>query len=197
MDLQQEWQNLNAEMIDKDLTQTASIQLDAKSHSLMQDLMFKLKWKLRWIRILDLPILAGALFFRGDFQILLLAIFITYEVFLAFGAMEFNKIKTGVDYSSSTKQVLEANLKAVRRILRLENIFGHIFIPLSGPTGLLAYLLYKYQSFEQVLQRPNFLLQMGIMVLIGIPLIYIGRKMNNSIFSAPIKDLSKKIEELS
>ncbi|RZL11570.1 MAG: hypothetical protein EOO89_20315, partial [Pedobacter sp.] len=60
-----------------------------------------------------------------------------------------------------------------------------------------AYLLYKYQSFEQVVQRPNFVLQMGIMVLISIPLIYIGRKMNNSIFSAPIKDLSKKIEELS
>ncbi|RYE32178.1 MAG: hypothetical protein EOP48_31155 [Sphingobacteriales bacterium] len=95
MDLQQEWQNLNAEMIDKDLTQIASIQLDAKSHSLMQDLMLKLKWKLRWIRILDLPILAGALFFRGDFQILLLTIFLTYELFMVFGVMEFNKIKTG------------------------------------------------------------------------------------------------------
>jgi len=197
MDLQQEWKNLNTEMINNDSTQISSIRLDAKSHSLIQDLIFKLKWKLRWIRIIDLPILAVALFIRGDLQILLLIIFITYEAFRAFGVVAFNKIKTGVDYTSSTKQVLETNLKAVRRILRVENIYGFIFIPLSGPTGLLAYLLYKHQSFEQVVQRPNFFLQMSLMALISIPLIYLGRRMNNSIFSSQIKDLNKKIGELS
>lgn len=197
MDLQQEWKNLNTEMINNDSTQISSIRLDAKSHSLMQDLIFKLKWKLRWIRIIDLPILAVALFIRGDLQILLLIIFITYEAFRAFGVVAFNKIKTGVDYTSSTKQVLETNLKAVRRILRVENIYGFIFIPLSGPTGLLAYLLYKHQSFEQVVERPNFFLQMSLMALISIPLIYLGRRMNNSIFSSQIKDLNKKIGELS
>ncbi len=50
IDLQQEWQNMSAEIISTQQNDfSSSIQLDAQSHGLLQSLLFKLKWKLRWI----------------------------------------------------------------------------------------------------------------------------------------------------
>lgn len=198
MDLQQEWQNMNAEIAvqNKELY-TSSIQLDAESHSLLQELLFKLKWKLRWIRIIDIPILIAALFTTGDLQLTLITIFFTYEVGGAFGRNDFNKIKTGVDYSSTTKEVLEENFKAITKILKGEKVWSYIFLPLSGPMGLIVYKLTGDNSFKNLLQSSDFLMLLGGLVLIGIPFIFLGQKMNNRLFAAHLKSLKSKINELS
>lgn len=197
MDLQQEWQNISAEIIVKDSNAHTTLQLDAQSNSLMQSLLFKLKWKLRWIRIIDLPLLATAFFVQGDLQIILVAMFLTYEIFRAFAIHAFKQIKTGVDYSSNTKKLLQDNIKAVKQILRIENIYGYVFLPLAGPSGLLACRLYVHQSFENVWHLPNFFLQMGLLVFIGIPLIFIAKKMNGSLFNQHLKDLEFKVRALN
>ncbi|HTM98980.1 MAG TPA: hypothetical protein VL088_09570, partial [Pedobacter sp.] len=102
MDLQQEWQNMNAEIASQHQEQNSwPIQLDTESHNLMQSLIFKLKWKLRWIRIIDIPILIAALLTKGDLQITLILMFLTYEIAGFLGRRDFNQIKTGVDYNSS------------------------------------------------------------------------------------------------
>lgn len=198
INLQQEWQNMNAEFTANDTTPSiATYKLDNQSHSLIGSLLFKLKWKLRWIRIISLPMLIAAFFIKSDLQYLLLTFFVTYEVCRIFGLVELKKIKTAIDFNSNTKQVLEDNLTAIRRILRLENIFGYLFLPMSGPTGLVAYKLYVHQKFTIVFSLPNLPLQIGLCILIGLPFIYIAQKMNDSIFKEPIKDLSEKIKELS
>ena len=198
INLQQEWQNMNAEFTAKDITSPiATYKLDSRSHSLIGSLLFKLKWKLRWIRIISLPMLIAAFFIKSDLQYLLLAFFITYESCRVLGMIELKKIKTTIDFNSSTKQVLEDNLKAISRILKMENRFGYIFLPLSGPIGLIAYKLYVHQKFAIVFGLPNLPLQIVLCALIGIPFIYLAQKMNDSIFKEPIEDLSNKIIELS
>ncbi|WP_316768558.1 hypothetical protein [Pedobacter frigiditerrae] len=198
INLQQEWQNMNAEFTANDTTPAiATYKLDNQSHSLIGSLLFKLKWKLRWIRIISLPMLIAAFFIKSDLQYLLLTFFVTYEVCRIFGLVELKKIKTAIDFDSNTKQVLEDNLNTIRRILRMENIFGYLFLPLSGPIGLIAYKLYVHQKFAIVFSLPNLTLQIVLCALIGFPFIYLAQKMNDSIFKEPIKDLSDKIEDLS
>ena len=197
MDLEQEWKNLSVEFNSEiDKIAIANIIIDEKSHSLLQDLLFKLKWKLRWIRIIDLPILTMAFFVKGDLKYLLIFSFIAYEIFRAMGVNDFNKIKTSVDYNANTKQVLIDNLAAIKRILRAETIYGYIFLPLAGPIGWLAYKLYVYQTFEKVFNLPHFFIQLVLLTIVGIPFIYIGKKMNDSIFAKPLKELNEKINEL-
>ncbi len=198
MDLQQEWQNMNAEIVAKENEQhNWATQLDAESHSLMQSLLFKLKWKLRWIRIINIPILIAALFTKGDLQISLLLMFLTYEVAGAFGRYDFNKIKTGVDYNSNTKQVLEQNFNAIHRMLRGERIWGYIFVPLSGPAGLLIYRLTVDNNFKNLVNSSHFVLLLCLLTLIGIPFLFLAQKMNNNLFSKHINELQEKINELS
>lgn len=198
INLAQEWQNLSTEMVAKQQnTDSSAIQLDAQSHGVLQSLLFKLKWKLRWIRIIDIPLLVIAFLVSGDLQIVLLVLFATYEIFRVLAIIEFNKIKTGVDYNSNTKQLLTANLKAIKSILRIENIYGYIFLPLSGPIGLLVYKLYTYQSFENIVVGPSLFWQLGLLLVIGISLIYVTKKMNDSLFVQHIKDLNAKIAQLT
>lgn len=197
IDLQQEWQNMSAEIVSKQKNEDySSLQLDAQSHGVLQSLLFKLKWKLRWIRIIDIPLLVIAFLVKGDLQIVLLILFATYEIFRMLGINEFNKIKTGVDYNTNTKQLLTANLKAIKSILRIENIYGYIFLPLSGPIGLLVYKLYAYQSFENIVVGTSLFWQIGLLFIVGLLLIYVAKKMNNSLFAQHINDLHAKIEQL-
>lgn len=198
MDLQQEWQNMNTEIAAKDKQKNNwDIQLDAESHSLMQDLLFKLKWKLRWVRIIDVPILIAALFTKGDLQLTLITIFLTYEIAGALGRYDFNKIKTGVDYSSNTLQVLTQNFNAISKILKGERIWGYIFLPLSGPTGLLVYKLTVDNNLENLVNSSQFILLMCLLTLIGLPFMFLANKMNNNLFSKHLNDLQKKIEQLA
>ncbi|WP_175633831.1 hypothetical protein [Pedobacter ghigonis] len=197
MNLEQEWQNLGVEFSAKaNQIETSKLTIDEKAHSLLQELIFKLKWKLRWIRIIDLPLLALAIFVSGDLKILLLLIVATYEICRALGVRDFNKIKTAVDYNANTKQVLNDNLKAIKKILRGETIFGYIFLPLAGPIGLLAYRLCVHHTFEQVIQLPNFFIQMALLALVGIPFTWLTKRMNNSIFAKPLKQLTDKLNDL-
>ncbi|RZL44140.1 MAG: hypothetical protein EOP00_21110 [Pedobacter sp.] len=163
----------------------------------MQDLIFKLKWKLRWIRIIDLPILAIALFADTDLKILLLSVFVLYEVFRWFGAREFQKIKTSVDYTSSTKEVLESNLKAISKILAIENIWGYVTAPIAGPIGFVCYKLAVHHSFANVFDLPNIYLQLGLLAPLGILIIVLGNLMNRSIFKKRIENLKLKIKEFT
>ena len=197
MNLEQEWQNLGVEFNTKaGQIDTTKLNIDEKAHSLLQELIFKLKWKLRWIRIIDLPLLALAIFAKGDLKILLLLVVITYEICRALGMRDFNKIKTAVDYNANTRQVLTDNFNAIKKILHGETIFGYIFLPLAGPIGLLAYRLYVHQTMAQVIQLPHFFLQMALLALVGIPFILLTKRMNDSIFKKPLKQLSDKLNDL-
>ncbi|MES2448180.1 MAG: hypothetical protein V4546_13420 [Bacteroidota bacterium] len=196
MDLQQEWHNMNVEFTAKDQTPAiAAFKFDTRSHSLLGDILFKLKWKLRWIRIINIPMLIAALFIKNDLQFLLIAVFITYEMCRFFGQREFQKIKTAIDFNSTTKQVLADNLKSIQRILRMENLFGYAFLPISGPIGWIAYKLYVHQNLETVIGLPNLSWQLFFCMLVSIPFIFIAQKMNDNIFKAPIKELESKIED--
>ncbi|QBQ40530.1 hypothetical protein [Sphingobacterium psychroaquaticum] len=198
MDILKEWQNLSAEMQTTKQSEEVSVfTLDVRSKDILQDLLYKLKWKLRWIRIIDLPLLAVALFSETDLKILLLAVFVLYELSYWMGKKEFNKIKTTVDYTSDTKNVLENNLCAISKILYLEKIWGYLIAPLAGPIGFLCYKLYVHKSFETVFALPNIYLHLALLIPLGIFIIVLGNIMNRSLFKEQIANLNEKIKELS
>ena len=197
MDLQQEWQNMSAEINTKnnDLHNISNLESN-RSQELLNDVYFKLKWKLRWLRIIDIPILVAALIFRGDLQYVLIAVFLAYEITRYFMAKELNKIKGVIDYSLNTKQVLEENLAALTSILKIENLFGYIFIPISVPLGSLIYKLYRFETFGSAFNQFNFS-HLIPFIVISVGLIFLAKKMNNLIFKQPIIDLKTKIKELA
>lgn len=198
MDLQQEWQNMNAEIAVKDKEQhNWQVQLDADSHNLMQELLTKLKWKLRWIRIISIPILIAALFTKGDLQITLISMFLCYELASVLGWSDYNNIKTGVDYNLTTKQVLEENHKVITKILNGEKIWGYIFLPLSGPAGLIVYKLTVDNNFKSLINSSYFILLLCVLALIALPFIFLTQKMNNNLFSKHLTDLEEKIGQLA
>lgn len=198
MNLQQEWQNMSSEIASKESSTalTGDFSKD-KSNSLLGNLLFKLKWKLKWLRIIDIPVLILALMATGHLQLLLLFFFLTYEICRWLMIGQLNKIKAVVDYSLSTKQVLEENLAALTQILKVENLFGYVFLPITGPLGLLAAKLYHHQTLENVLKLPNLPVQLLIAAVIGIPLIFLSKKANNFLFASHITDLKAKINALS
>lgn len=198
MDLQQEWQNMSAEMLTtKQNEEVSKFSLDVQSKDLLQDLLFKLKWKLRWLRIIDLPILLIALFAHRDLKIILLSVFVLYEVSRWLSVKEFAKVKTSVDYESSTKEVLQSNLNAITTLLRIEQIWGYITAPIVGPIGFLCYKLAVHGSFTKVFELPNIYLHLGLLIPLGILVIILGDLMNNSIFKKQIENLKVKINALS
>lgn len=196
MDLQQEWLHLSEEMALTDKDRYQPSKFPPQSGNVLSNVIFKLKWKLRWIRIINLPVLIAALFLKGDLQTLLIAFFVIYESFYWIALHQFNNIKTSVDYTSTTKVVLENNLKAIKSILNIENLFGYIFIPIAGPTGWLAAKLVVHHDFERVFKLPNFTMQIIITTLIGLPLILLAKKINQRLFSTHLRQLKIKIQEL-
>lgn len=195
MDLQQEWQNINAEINAAHHTDVLPVNLNS-STGLLQSILFKLNWKLRWIRIIDLPVLLGALFTTGDLRITLIIIFCCFDFFRALSWMQYKKVKTSVDYASSTKKVLEDNVKAIQNFLKIENIWGYLFLPLSAPAGFLVYKLFVSDNFTAVVNQPYFFYKLVFCALLGIPGILMANKANRSLFSAHLKDLKQKIDQL-
>lgn len=198
MNLDLEWKKLSDEInlqAQKELMPPTII--EGQSYSLLKILRIKLTWKLRWIRVIDLPVLACALFVRGDLQLMLLVIFACFEIARIASVYEFKKIKTEIDYTSTTQQVLRDNLKAIKNFLKIEQIWGYVFLPLAAPAGFVLYRLMIHKNFETIFSDPNIWYQLAAYMLIGFPAILITRKMNNHLFAEHIKDLTAKIHQLS
>lgn len=196
MNLQQEWHQLNAELNQQYQDQSWEIQLDEKSHNLMQSLLFKLKWKLRWIRIIDIPILIAAFLTEGDLRLVLIGIFLVYEIAGFAVRFQFRKIKTAVDYGSNTKKVINDNYLAIRKILGGETLWAYIFIPVAGPIGHIVFRLTKTNDLIQIFQSQKILMHLFVSVLVSIPFIFIGKRMNDSIFKKPLEELNEKLMDL-
>ncbi len=123
--------------------------------------------------------------------------FLAYEIAGALGRSDYNKIKTGVDYDSTTKHVLEENYKIIKKMLNGEKIWGYLFLPLSGPTGLIVYRLTVDNNFRNLINSPHFLLLLCALTLIAFPFMFLAQRMNNNLFSKHIKELEQKIHHLS
>jgi hypothetical protein len=197
MDLTQEWQNMSTEIIanDKSISST-NFTIDMESNNLIQSIILKLKWKLWWIRIIDIPVLILAFFTQGDLRLVLIVMFLIYELFRFFTVIEFKKIKTGIDYNANTKLVLKDNYEAIKRALKIEDIFSYTFLPIAGPIGAICYNLYKTNSFEIVFSNPKIYLISILFILFCIPAILIAKRINNKLFSAHLMALKNKIQDL-
>ena len=195
MDLQQEWQNMSTEIgLAKNLNITAA---PTSSTGLLQTLLTKLNWKLRWIRIISLPILVAALFTHGDLKLVLIIAFLCFELGRLLSWRIYKKIKTNIDYTANIKQVLQENVRAIRSFIKIETVWSFVFLPLSAPAGYLVFNLVVHKRFEAAFVQPYFFYKLGACALFGIPGIILTQKANHSLFAAHLKDLQQKIDQLA
>lgn len=198
MDLQSEWNNMNEEL--KVTTASPAIDksmLQKESKGLYETLRKNLGYKLMWIRILSVPMLAGAFFAEGGLRYLLIGAFLVYEIARMLMVHKLKHMPPGLDYSEVTKPMLSRQLQMVKDMLNAEQLWGYLFIPLSTPAGLIAYQLFAGKELSALYTGPHFLLYVVMcIVFAGLGLI-MAKKMNAIAFSGHIKRLAENIEQMN
>ncbi len=197
MDLQKEWDNMSELlMVDTPYQSTQKTGEINSSNNVIAQIRLKLKWKLAWLRVIDVPILITAFFVEGDLQKLLFIVFVIYEIFRALAMLEYRKIKGEIAFDTSTKQVLIQHYYAISKILRIERIWGYLMIPLSAPIGFIIFKLVENNNIMQIIQSPFFIYKILLVSLIGLPTLFLVEKANKKLFSKHLKSLQLKIDEM-
>lgn len=197
MDLQKEWDNMSELlMVDTNNQNTQKMGMIKSSHNVIAQIRLKLKWKLAWIRVIDVPILITAFFVEGDLQKLLFVVFVIYEIFRALAMREYRKIKGEIAFDTSTKLVLLEHYYAISKILRIERIWGYLMIPLSAPIGFIIFKLIDNNHIMQIIESPFFIYKILLVSLIGLPILFLVEKANKKLFSKHLESLQLKIDEM-
>lgn len=198
MDLQQEWNNMNGEMMIGTPSFTTDLSgIQKSSKNTYETLLKNLHAKLIWIKVLSLPPLVGAFYTEGLFRYLLLALFVTYAISSELMQRKMKKLPNYMDYTAVSKVVLTEKLKLIKEILRFESMSVYFFGPFMGPLGLMCSYLLKYKTLDEViLHHPNLALSLLAASLLVIPIKLIGERMNKYAFGKDIEKLTSNLKEL-
>lgn len=197
MDLHKEWRNMSQLLVNDTTNKfNQNLSLPKLTNNALEEIREKLKWKLTWIRVINVPILCVVFFLHGDLQILLFIIFVFYEIFRTLAFLEYRKINKAVDYNTSTRQVLQHHYNAINKFLLVERVWSYVILPLSAPAGFLLYKLTINNNIEQIADDQFFIYQLLVISLIGLPLIYFSKISNQKLFSKHLKSLKIKIDEI-
>src|SRR5476651_2524897 len=132
MDLQQEWENMGIEFIGHSASYTVDYNsIRKESKGLFETLVKNLNYKMTWIRVISIPVLIGAFFAAVPLKYLLLAVFVVYEIGRILSMRSLKKINTQIDYTDITRSLLTKQIAVMKQVLRIEKIWGAIFIPLA------------------------------------------------------------------
>lgn len=197
MDLQKDWDNMSELlMVDTPYQSTQKKGEIKSSNNVIAQIRLKLKWKLAWLRVIDVPILITAFFVEGDLQKLLFIVFVIYEIFRALSMREYRKNKGDIAFDTSTKQVLIQHYNAISKILRIERVWGYLMIPLSAPIGFIIFKLIENNNIMQIIESPFFIYKILLVSLIGLPTLFLVEKANKKLFSMHLRSLQLKIDEM-
>lgn len=198
MNLQEEWNALNDQILLKADTRNAPgiQQIKAESGDVLQRIKKMLKIKMLWARGIALAAFLGFICTHGEIRYWLLGMFLVYESGRYLTIRKTKALRKDVDFSQVTREVLTSQLNLVKQALRIEQIWGYLFIPLSGPFGLMISHLAHGKSFHAILAQPKQIYILIGLALLGIPLIFLAEKMNKTLFSSYISKLQENIRLL-
>ena len=180
MNIQEEWANLNQEVIIKSDSELAEFgrTIKRESGNLLDKLQKNVEIKLAWARGIGLVALIIAVFSPAPLNYWLFAIFIVYQLGIFFSIREKNQLRYKADYGGVTRTVITQQLDIIKRILKIEEIWGYVFIPLAGPAGLFLHYLYNGKTLEEIITMPNMAYLLFGLLLLGIPGVYLAKIMN-------------------
>lgn len=195
MDLEKQWQELSEEFkvnqTDEFITQS---EIKKESKGIFETLYKNLNYKLMYIRIFSLISLVLSILTSGTLRYFLIGFFIAYELGRITVSQLIKSLPSSPDYDKVTKELLTTQLTIIKRILKIEQLWGFIFIPLSGISGLIIYQLLLGKTFTTIIYAPNFIYKLLLCLFLSFGAIMLACKLNKIAFS---KQLSKITENLS
>ena len=174
---------------------TLSGSIKKESGNLLDTLKKGLDAKMAWARGIGLTALLLAVFAPEHLKYWLVGMFLTYEISRLLMAKKKRALNYKADFSGITRQVIADQLKLVNSALKIEEIWGYIFLPLSGPAGAILYFLHTGKTYQQLISEPKNVYLLIAFLLLGIPGIYIAKKMNYHAFGKHIEKLTKNLQQ--
>jgi hypothetical protein len=197
MDLQQEWENMGTEFTDHSAPYTVDYtSIRKESKGLFETLVKNLNHKMTWIRVISIPVLIGAFFAEAPLKYLLLAVFAVYEIGRMLSIRSLKKINTQIDYTDITRTVLNQQIAVIKQVLRVEKIWGAIFIPLAAPVGYIASQLMQHKNIFAIWHQwgPVYIIS-GWLILIVLSFL-LANWMNKIAFGNYLQKLNKQLAQL-
>lgn len=198
MDIQQEWDNLNAEMnstVKEDKTDYSIIQKE--STGLYETLIKHLKYKLRYVIGFGILVLIPVFFTDGALRIVLIISSLVYIL----GALDLwakiKRLPAQTDYSTLTRQMIAQRIFLVNKILQLENKGAYILMPFAPFAGFLIFKLKINNDISTVFSNNNWFYLVPLFIVIGLLGAHMGSKMNIIAFGKhldQLNDISRDLE---
>ncbi|TDO23937.1 hypothetical protein [Pedobacter duraquae] len=195
MDIQEEWDSLNAEFEHNSIAD--QIMLKKRSTGVYETTLKHLKYKLYWVFGLCLLPLSLALLNSGSLQVLLLGAFAAFLFAAVAMAMKLKSLPAQLNYSKVTSSLLKERIRLINEILRFERYWGYIFIPIAAPIGIIASRLVKRNDFSLVFNSDNWFYLVPVCVFLAVAGIFLGAKMNRFAFGTYLDKLREYAEQLS
>lgn len=198
MDLLNEWNNMNKEVITNSEAELAADAqfVKAESTDVLSLIKKHMRGKLIWGRVLSVPPLIGSIFAEAPLKYWLLAFFLAYELLRFLMLRQLKGINYEGNYTEPVKSVLEEQLDIIKKTLRIERIWGYFVVPMAGPAGYIIGSLIRGKSFAVVLESLMSSYTLPVLLLLGIPLIYLAEKMNKFAFGKHIDKLNAHLKAI-
>ena len=197
-DIARAWQKLADEKfsnseINKDEIMRA---IKMESHSSITELKKRLKYKLFWAAGFALAFAIGLLFSLGNKDMILLLGFGTTAYVLGFIPMyiKYKQIEDDIKESENILKAIKENVKLIKSVLRLENIWGIIIFTPAILMGIFGGRVLEGWTLSDCLQDTKTLIISLAAILIFTPLLIWGsHKMNKMAFGEYLKKLEENI----
>lgn len=197
MDLQKEWETLSNEFTANQADEfKLNNEIRKESKGIYETLQRNLNYKMIFLRVFSFTALILSLVSDGTLRYFLIGFFIAYEAARIIMTELMKKLPVEIAYDQMSKDVLERMLTVIKKILKLERIWGYIFIPLAGPSGLIIARLFAGKSLTDIINLPGFIYQVLICLLISLVGIILAGKMNAYAFSKHLLKISENLKQL-
>lgn len=197
MDLQKEWETLSNEFTanqnDKFIINN---EIRKESKGIYETMYRNLTYKMMFLRVFSVTALVLSILSTGTLRYFFIAFFIAYEAARILMIHLMKKLPSKIDYNEMTKDVLSILLSVIKRILKLERLWGYIFIPLAGPAGLIMARLFSGRSLSDIINSPDFIYHILICLLIAPVAVILAGKMNKYAFSKHLFKISENLRQL-
>ena len=197
MDLQKEWETLSSEFTANQNDEfTTNNEIRKESKGIYETMYRNLNYKMMFLRIFSITALLLSILSTGTLRYFFIAFFIAYEAARMLMIHLMKKLPPAINYNEMTKDVLSVLLSVIQSILKLERLWGYIFIPLAGPAGLIMAKLFFGKSLSEIINSPDFIYHLLICLLIAPVAIILAGKMNKYAFSKHLFKISENLRQL-
>jgi len=173
--------------------------IKSQSSSTIGQIKWRMKMKLGWIALFMSLISIWILIDHSNVEIL----YIQIGLFIMFGSGMislyplYKKMNSSIAQGQDTLNTMKTNANLIKKALRIETVWGLIFIPVAAVVGFTLGELYSGSTIASIITDSKGLLILLGISLILVPLANIGAyKANKKAFGEFIEELDQNISKM-